>query len=145
MQFGLDASVGTTSADSPVYGTLDWGDGTSQAYLSGSTNSLDHTYYGTAAHTVTATVYDNYGGSESGELTLDPDAPATSTTIAPVLYVYDPAPEGSEFDVQIFASGPASQLVHGWHMDWGDGSTEDTYLGSGARWATRSPTTAPTH
>ena len=128
VQFDLVASVGTTAADPTFSSTLDWGDGSPTVSFV-SSNSFSHTYYGTAPHTLSATVYDNHGGSDSTELTLDPDAPATSTTIAPVLYVYDPAPEGSEYDVQVFASGPASLYIHGWHMDWGDGTTTDQNWG----------------
>ena len=109
--------------------TIDWGDGTPETQgtvtEANGAGTIDgsHVYIGGGVHTVTVTVADETGGSdtESFQVTIPNQAPTVALSAE-----FGSAIQGSPYSVTITATDPGQDLSN-WVIQWGDGTSDTGY------------------
>jgi PKD repeat protein len=127
--FNLGSFDDPGANDNPWAVDVDWGDdtphGTFNAPATGSLGSLSHTYADNRTYTVTVKVTDKDGGSDSKTFEVKVSNVAPTVTAA----ADQVTPEGAQttFSLGSFTDPGAGDGPWAVDVDWGDGSTHDTF------------------
>src|SRR6185312_6379206 len=106
--------------------TINWGDGSAAQSITGNPASVTHTFVALSdADTITASMTDDVGsyGSSGGVSVQVVTAPAVVT--GPLSAVV-----GSSYTVSLSTFEPTGQSAGQWVVNWGDGTSPQTFLGT---------------
>jgi 6-phosphogluconolactonase (cycloisomerase 2 family) len=118
------------ASSDPGYGfinqwTITWGDGTVQT-VPGNPSVVTHTFQTPGRRTISATATDQTATYPAGNtVSVLVTAPALAPTIGGLPFAF----EGSPYTLNLADNNPTQYPVHGWVINWGDGSPAQTIVG----------------
>lgn len=135
------STVGTTDGDGHIRsGSLNWGDGTIVTFQGDPASEYTHTYSVSATYTISLSVVDNKFASDAATASVTFEVPEEQPTeeeeplppIAQLSYV-EGQYRGETYTLSTVGT-VAQELatLAGGSLDWGDNSTDDTWVGNPA-------------
>lgn len=126
--YALNLSSTDPGRDTITQWTISWGDGTAPQTVSGNPRSVTHVFAaGFSQGTISASARD-----EDGTYAASNTVAVTVIGSGPTLSISGPsiATQGTEYSLNLLATGPGSDTIIFWVINWGDGTAPETVGGN---------------